>query len=495
MFETTRGNADVVSVYARSVPYPVATSFAVEVYRILTNDTDFTPFRQAGRFTGLNQAYIDGSAVYHSPGDTPSSMDQAACSSTATTRSRWPRVRRRRPRRAREAVGGDATYFPVLRQLVRYPAWLIWPFAVLASWPSPPGVPGPTAPVRHVPAGGRRFGLAFVPLLLAPCSPNCCGRCWWRSGRATRNDRSVAPGLVPLAVVALVATVLLGWYGLLRKRFGAWALTLGRCSCWRSSGWCSPPPRPAGPTWPRCRRSPGRRRAGHADAAQRVGPAARLDRRRRGGGADPRPTVLLFFPALGLATGAAAALFATMLGLALLPVFEYVYPLPSRRLWSSLPSVVAGVLTVACVGVGLAVDRFDAAHPAPTQLMYALDTDTGQARWLSAETSPAEWTSQYVTGTEDVSAQFPLFDEELATGPAQATPCPAPELSVVSDSTSRRSAPPRALGPAAAGRPAGVPAHRGRGSRCGGQCWADGRSRSPRTSRSPCCSTPRRPRG
>ena len=27
------------------------------------------------------------------------------------------------------------------------------------------------------------------------------------------------------------------------------------------------------------------------------------------------PTVLLFFPALGLATGAAAALFATMLGL------------------------------------------------------------------------------------------------------------------------------------------------------------------------------------
>ena len=42
MFETSRNNAGVVGVYGASVPYPVATSFAVEVYRILPNDTDFT---------------------------------------------------------------------------------------------------------------------------------------------------------------------------------------------------------------------------------------------------------------------------------------------------------------------------------------------------------------------------------------------------------------------------------------------------------------------
>ena len=72
MFETSADNAGVVGVYANSVPYPVATSFAVEVYRILPNDTDFTVFRQSGRFTGLNSAYIDGSAVYHSPEDRPS---------------------------------------------------------------------------------------------------------------------------------------------------------------------------------------------------------------------------------------------------------------------------------------------------------------------------------------------------------------------------------------------------------------------------------------
>ena len=49
MFETTRDNAGVVGVYADAVPDPVATSFAVEVYRILPNDTDFTavPRRRA----------------------------------------------------------------------------------------------------------------------------------------------------------------------------------------------------------------------------------------------------------------------------------------------------------------------------------------------------------------------------------------------------------------------------------------------------------------
>jgi len=78
MFETSRNNANLVGVYGSSVPYPVATSFAVEVYRILPNDTDFTMFRRSGRFTGLNSAYIDGSGVYHSPEDTPSYMDRGS---------------------------------------------------------------------------------------------------------------------------------------------------------------------------------------------------------------------------------------------------------------------------------------------------------------------------------------------------------------------------------------------------------------------------------
>ena len=63
------------------VPHPVGTSFAVEVYRILPNDTDFTPFRDAGavhrsqhrlhrRLGGLPHAggparYMDKASLQH----------------------------------------------------------------------------------------------------------------------------------------------------------------------------------------------------------------------------------------------------------------------------------------------------------------------------------------------------------------------------------------------------------------------------------------------
>ena len=94
------------------------------------------------------------------------------------------------------------------------------------------------------------------------------------------------------------------------------------------------------------------------------------------------PTVLLFFPALGLATGVvAAALFAAMLVVfPLLPLLESLYPVTAvarPRAWGAAPRrASAVVLAVVCRWASPAVDRFDAAHPAPEQLMYALDTDT-----------------------------------------------------------------------------------------------------------------------
>ena len=90
-------------------------------------------------------------------------------------------------------------------------------------------------------------------------------------------------------------------------------------------------------------------------------------------------------------------------------------------------------------GAGCAVDRFDAAHPAPTHLMYALDADTGQARWLSHETDPQPWTAQYVTGPATLTEEFPVLAagaDELRAGPAQAATLPAPALTVLSDSAS-----------------------------------------------------------
>src|SRR3954466_15135974 len=77
-FETSRGNAELARVFDSAVPNPVATSFAVEVYRRLPNDTDFTPFRESGRVTRLKPALIHRAAAHPPPQDTPDRQDRAS---------------------------------------------------------------------------------------------------------------------------------------------------------------------------------------------------------------------------------------------------------------------------------------------------------------------------------------------------------------------------------------------------------------------------------
>ena len=63
----------------------------------------------------------------------------------------------------------------------------------------------------------------------------------------------------------------------------------------------------------------------------------------------------------------------------------------ARRL-GALPAVAAALAATVFAGVGLAVDRFDADHPVPTHLMYALDADTNEGQWITREEEPQPWT-------------------------------------------------------------------------------------------------------
>ena len=313
MFETSPGNAAVVDVYGAAVPYPVATSFAVEVYRILPNDTDFSPFRESGSVhRAEHRLHRRVGRLSHAAGQAGVHGPIAACNSTATTRWRLARAFGAADIASLAAPGRRVTptYFPALgcagplsrmAGLAARGARPCWPLSRWASWPA-------AAACQLAAAGRRASGSAVVPLVLAPVAAQLL----WpllvalRPGYA-QHDRPLVAGLVP---------------GVRRRAGRGHPCSPGTGCCAAGSGrgrWPSAPS--AGSPcsvwcWPR---SPRRLVPGRAARAGRRAPGRVALTRASTVGAGWRrvglagavavlvlaPTVLLFFPALGLATGAA----------------------------------------------------------------------------------------------------------------------------------------------------------------------------------------------
>ncbi|HWF63112.1 MAG TPA: M20/M25/M40 family metallo-hydrolase, partial [Rhizomicrobium sp.] len=77
LFQTSPGDGALVDLYARSAPHLATSSLYAEIYKRLPNDTDLTPFLQAG-FTGYNFSFIGNVAQYHTPRDLRKNLDPQA---------------------------------------------------------------------------------------------------------------------------------------------------------------------------------------------------------------------------------------------------------------------------------------------------------------------------------------------------------------------------------------------------------------------------------
>ncbi|GAB2611232.1 aminopeptidase [Paractinoplanes abujensis] len=447
MFETSAGNSGLIGAYAHAAK-PVGTSFAVEIYRLLPNDTDFTPFRESG-FAGMNAAYIDGAAVYHAPTDVPAAMNRDSlqhhgANTLAVTRE----LAGRDLAPLVGSDGGDATYFPVPGLLVRYPGALVRPLAILAlvavaalAW---------LARRRRL-TGGRRLlkagALTLVPIVVAPLLAQGL---WFllteiRPPYAQLPIDPYRPGLYRVAVILLSAAVVLGWFALLRRRLGPAALAIAGLGWLAVLGIVLAAFVPGGSYLAAVPALAGALTGLFAVSTRGRLPIVAVTL----GGVVATvillPTVIMLFPALGMGLGAAGAFLTVLLGLALLPVIDLIHPraggqrgleaLRSRRR-AALPALAAVVAALVCTVTGLAVDRFDAERPALTQLMYALDADNNTARWISEEPAVHDWTGQFVRGEPHrVDDTLPSFGpEQVRTGDAPAAALPAPALTVESDS-------------------------------------------------------------
>ncbi|BCJ52475.1 aminopeptidase [Actinoplanes sp. NBRC 14428] len=448
-FETSADNAGLVDALA-SVPHPVGTSFAVEIYRLLPNDTDFTAFREAG-FTGLNSAYIDGAAVYHTPLDTPAAMDRDSLQHHGDTVLALTRDLGNRDLAGLRS-SGDATYFPVPGGLAHYPGTWTWPLAVAAllavlalAWLAR------RRGLVTIPRQLAAAALAVVPLLAVPV----LAQLLWilikiiRPGYAEMPIDPYRPEWYRLAVLALTVAVVSAWYALLRRRLGPAALAVAGLFWLALLGLALAALAPGGSYLT----------AVPSLAGAVAGIAAVLLRRAPGWapvlavilGATVAvvvllPTTVMFFPAMGLNLAGAGAFIAVLLALALLPILDLIHPeaggqrgldtLRTRRRGAA-PALTATLAALALAATGLLVDRFDGTHPAPAHLMYALDADTGQARWLSGSPSPSAWTARFVgDDPAPVTDTLPAFgDEKLLSGPAQPATLPAPDLTKTTDTT------------------------------------------------------------
>jgi hypothetical protein len=129
--ETNSANGWIVKEYACSGAHKNGSSLNYEIYKLLPNSTDYTPFKKAG-IAGLNNAFIDGFVDYHSMTDKPENLDMNTFQEQGD--NMLSLVRHFGNLDIGDTKAPDVTFFNVIGHwLVHYPASLNIVFLVLVN--------------------------------------------------------------------------------------------------------------------------------------------------------------------------------------------------------------------------------------------------------------------------------------------------------------------------------------------------------------------------
>ncbi len=437
-YETSPGNARLISEYAEAVPYPAASSMMYEVYSALPNESDLTPIKEAG-IQGYNFAHLGGKFRYHTMTDNPANLDHGSLQhhgSYAISLTRHfgdadlANLRQDR----------DIIYFNIFNLVIRYPESWALPLAILAA----------LSFAGLLSLGWRRKEVSLVGLLAGTLAflinmLMSAGIAWllWQ-GLIRIYPQYGAVVDIPtgffywLAFITLTIAITTALYGLLRRRFRLAELALGALLWWLVATVVVSLLMPGGSYWlewpllfsligfgllwlfPETE-SASWRRAGLLAAAA-------------------LPVVLIFSWSIyamfvGLGTElilVPVLLMALMLGLLIphLDFFSHLYrwALPVTAITVTAVALIAGSITA----------RPDAANPQSDSIFYALNADTGQALWISEDPRPDVWTSQFL-GAEPMRGKlaelFPRDSKQLLYAPAPVLDLDAPQVELLDDHT------------------------------------------------------------
>ncbi len=440
MFQTSDENGWLIEEFAQAAHRPVATSIASDIYKLLPNDTDFTVFNRAG-MNGLNFAYVEGSASYHSSLDNLANLDDRSLQHHGLYALALAR------RFGNADMSGplkksDAVYFDLFgRTLVHYSrttALLLAVFTTLLT-------------LSVIALGIRKrlmtlpgLALGFVALLLS------------LSGAALLTMLvstliAMVPGsgasfmqqdtwtnhlyLIGFVFLAVASTALV--YGLFSKRVRVENLAAGALLWFWLLLIVSLIYLPGGSyllMWPllsalvawiiKLILPPGKLGVAKFSLLTTLGAVP--------GVVLLSPLIYQIFVIFGVSqTLVIVVLVALLLGLFVVN-FELI---TSASRWA-LPAV-ATVVAIGFMIAAIAQPDFNQREPRSNELFYALNADTGKAVWATADAQPDEWTSQFMTTDARTSAMtdnFPWLDSDQFLQQQTATlSLPAPEVKVLAD--------------------------------------------------------------
>ena len=428
MFETSNDNGALIREFARAAPYPLATSLMAAIYKLLPNDTDFTPLKAAG-LTGLNFAFLETYQSYHTRLDTienldPRSVQHMGANVLGVIRHFGNLAQPLRRER-------DCLYFNWFgSSILVYPVWLTWVVALFAPILFGVGCMRSAAhlglTLGRTVAGIGSFFLQLIIVLGGTFASLAAAQ--FIAGEFLEGDtpsnQLLLAGIVGIAFGLGTASQRflrnkLGMANLAAGQlFAVWLLSVALCWFLVGGSYVL--------QWPLL----------FGMAGMLLG--LRLT--------EPRRCFFQFvflIPALLILVPLAYMFFVSLLlsylGLAavafLLATLLAIAPQLFDRLTgrSNLPLVLVFLVSATLIGIGIHLSFWSSKHPRRDTLIYSLNADENKAKWVSYDAAPDTWTSSILGPTarrESDPAYTAGLERPVLSSDATLVPLPAPFVAI-----------------------------------------------------------------
>jgi Peptidase family M28 len=436
MFETGAATDFSMRLFAASVARPKSNSLYYFIYRLLPNDTDFTVFKQAG-YEGFNFALIGNVERYHTPQDTLANLDLGSLqhqgqNALATLQALADADLSHPP-----AAG--AVFFDLFGRVL-----LHWP----ASWAPAIGIVLVAALILalwrirrrvEIPAQGIVYGLAallsgwFLTVVAAALLVALV-----RASGAVPPGEAYGWAAHPLgmhaACVALALLAPLGAVRLFARRTGAWSLWTANLALLSALALLCSLKFPelsflfVVPVAASLLGSAWMLRAQSRTQGAAALPALAVALPVFGAGLTLLPSLLLTYTALGADAWPIVTAICGLIAVGLAPLLVDVR---TRSYRACL--LLATVIVIVGAALTMLQSPYSQQMPQRTLLWYALDADSGAARWILQPDSKRSAPQLGFDGAlEHGAASLPVGNiAGVHTSAAPRLDYPAPELEII----------------------------------------------------------------